>query len=127
MIVRSDLPAGSAAAQIVHAAGESSPGDLPSGTFAVVLSVPTELGLRAVAARLTAAGLPFVEIVESDEPYSGQLMAIGVRPVLRSIARKAMSSLPLYRGPASAGVPERGGSKPAPAPGGVVQLKSAVA
>lgn len=108
----------------MHAAGESSPGNLPSGTFAVVLSVPNEAMLETVAARLVDADILHYEIRESDPPYTGQLMAIGLRPVPRSVGRRVLSSLPLYRGPSSAGgVGTRAGSKPTPAPihGGVAQ------
>lgn len=125
MIVRSDLPIGVAAAQICHAAGESSPGNLPSGTYAVVLSAKTERDLWVIACQLEMAGLEFVKIQEPDAPYNGQLMAIGLRPIQRSIGRRTfLSSLPLYRGPSSAPVPARDGSKPAGAPinGGVAQM-----
>jgi peptidyl-tRNA hydrolase len=108
VVVRTDLPAGVAAAQLVHAAGESSPGNLGAGTFAVVLAVPDEAALMKVADRLRAAGMPFTLIFESDAPWSGQLMAIGARPACRSVMRKVLSSIPLYRGPA-AGVSDLGG------------------
>lgn len=117
MIVRTDLPVGAAAAQIVHAAGESSPGNLPGGTFAVVLGVPSETALVVIKEKLQVAGLSFVPIVECDAPYEGQLMAIGLRPIMRSVGRKVLSNLPLYRGPVSAGCTVHGvGSKPHPAP-----------
>jgi hypothetical protein len=108
---------------MVHAAGESSPGNLPEGTYAVVLGARHVLDLRRIAMKLKAASIPFVEIVEPDAPYTGQLMAIGVKPCLRSIGRRVLSSLPLYRGPTSAPGPASGtGSKPTGAPihGGVV-------
>lgn len=101
----------------MHAAGESSPGNLPEGTYAVVLGVPNEDALRSVAARVRGAGLACTEIVESDEPHAGQLMAVGLVPVPRSQGRKILSSLPLYRGPKNfAGGPQAAGSEPAPAP-----------
>jgi hypothetical protein len=113
---------GVASAQIVHAAGESSPGQLPDGTFAIVLAARDEDHLRTIACRLVDADLVFHEIKEPDAPWDGQLMAIGLRPIQRSVGRRFLSNLPLYRGPVSAGAPERGGSKPAPAPfGGVAQ------
>jgi hypothetical protein len=99
--LRSDLPVGVAAAQIIHAAGESSPGNLGAGTFAVALAVPDEAALMKVADRLRAAGMAFTCIFESDAPWSGQLMAIGVRPAARSVMQKVLSSFPLYRGPAT--------------------------
>ncbi len=125
VIVRVDLPMGVAAAQITHAAGESSPGHLPAGTFAVVLGVPDAMALMQLADRLRHAGVEFVCIFETDPPWSGQLMAIGVRPARRSKMRKLFSSIPLYRGPTIAGVaqqqsagqsesrsPEAGGAAP---------------
>lgn len=95
--MRSDLPRGIQAAQLVHAAGESSPGDLPEGTHAVVLAVPDELALHRVAKRLEAAGIEFVRINEPDAPYAGALMSIGVRPARKEVVRRALSSLPLLR------------------------------
>lgn len=38
-------------------------------------------------------------IREPDEPYCGQLMAIGIRPMPRSRVRKYLSQLPLVKGP----------------------------
>lgn len=96
MITRTDLPIGVIAAQIAHAAGESSPGDLPEGTYAIVLGVPDETALRGVLARLTLSQLAWRAIYEPD--WDNQLMAIGVAPVLRSIGRKTLSCLPLFRG-----------------------------
>jgi hypothetical protein len=85
------------ASQVVHAAGESSPGDLPDGTFAVVLGAEDERALLTVADRLSAAGVGHVLIRESDSPFCGQAMAIGVRPGRRSQLKKYLSSLPLLR------------------------------
>lgn len=122
VIVRADLPIGIIAAMIAHAAGESSPGSLPEGTHAIVLSVPDEATLHALLARLTLSGLAWHPVYEPDAPYFGQLMAIGVAPVLRSIGKRTLSSLPKFRGSTFAGVaqstraPERevGGSSPSP-------------
>ena len=77
VIVRSDLARGVQAAQIVHAAGESSPGNLPEGTHAIVLAVPGELELDSVATRLKAAGIQFVRIEEPgrDEKVSKRVRA----------------------------------------------------
>lgn len=85
------------AAQIVHAAGESSPGNLSEGTHAVVLSVPDESSLRACAARLRSRGVSFKEIEEPDAPWSGALMALGVKPDRKEALRRHLSSLPLLR------------------------------
>lgn len=106
---------------MVHAAGESSPGNLPEGTYAVVLCAPNEDALVGLAAKLALTSIAHTRIRESDAPYTGQLMAIGLTPCPRSVGRKALSSLPLYRGPISApGAVHSTGSKPTGAPGGVV-------
>lgn len=97
MIVREDLPKGLQAAQIVHAAGESSPGCLPEGTYAVVLAVPDEDTLMAVAARLLRERVPFTPVFEPDLPYKGALMAIGVRPARKEALKRHLSSLPLLK------------------------------
>ena len=97
MIVRADLPRGIQAANIVHAAVESSPGNLPRGTYAVCLVTPGEPALRGLAERLIALGVPHVAIHESDEPYSGQLMAVGLKPARKEDVRRLLSSLPLLR------------------------------
>lgn len=97
VIVRSDLARGVQAAQIVHAAGESSPGNLPEGTHAIVLAVPGELELESVATRLKAAGIQFVRIEEPDAPFHGALMALGLRPARKEVLRRALSSLPLLK------------------------------
>ena len=98
MIVRSDLPRGVLAAQLVHAAGESSPGDLEEGTHAYVLSVPDEMSLKEVSARLSRACVPHILITEPNAPYHGQAMAIGLQPTQRKEdLRKHLSSLPLLR------------------------------
>jgi hypothetical protein len=83
--------------QVTHAAGESSPGGLPSGTNAVVCMVPNEGALKALAARLQLAGVPFVRIEEPDAPYNGALMALGVVPDRKEVLKRRLSSLPLLR------------------------------
>lgn len=88
------------AAQVVHAAGESSPGGLCSGTHAVVLAARDERSLRELAACLRAASVKFALIEESDAPYAGAVMAIGLEPVDlagKEALRRHLSSLPLLR------------------------------
>lgn len=68
------------AAQCIHAAGESSPGNLPKGTYAIALHARDEANLWQIAAQLKMAGIAHHLIVEADEPYSGQAMAIGIEP-----------------------------------------------
>lgn len=96
-IIRKDLPIGILAANLVHAAGESSPGGLPEGTSAVVLAVPNETALLFEAERLERLGVPLVRVVEPDAPYCGALMALGLRPGRKEDLRRHLSSLPLLR------------------------------
>ena len=95
MIVRRDLPLGVMAAQLVHASGESSPGLLPEGTYAVVLAVPDEPTLRREAIRLRARGVWIKEIYEPD--LGGSLTAIGLAPARKEVLRRHLSCLPLLR------------------------------
>jgi len=98
VVVRDDLPLGTLAAMIVHAAGESSPGSLPPDTHAVVLAVHDEEALLAVEARLQGASVPHVAVREPDAPWGGALMAIGLQPAPRAALRMYLSSLPLLKG-----------------------------
>ena len=97
IVVRCDLPIGTLAAQLVHAAGESSPGNLAEGTHAIVLGVPDESALNEVAAKLDAAGVEHVKVLEPDAPWNGALMALGVKPGYRTELRRHLSYLPLFR------------------------------
>ena len=85
------------AAMLVHAAGESSPGDLPENTHAIVLAVADERALLCEESRLSAAGIAFKAIREPDAPYGGALMAIGLRPARKGVIRKHVSELPLLK------------------------------
>jgi hypothetical protein len=88
-------------AQVAHAAGESIPesmAPLPDGTIVVALSVPGEAALLQIAQALGAESQTYKLILESDGPYAGQAMALGVRPTHdRAAVRKAVSCLPLVR------------------------------
>ena len=82
------------AAMLVHAAGESSPGNLPDETRAVAL-VADEGRLAFLAQKLEVAGIPHHRIEED-----GELYAIGIAPVSGDelvVVQKATSSLPLIR------------------------------
>ena len=97
-VVREDLPRGVLAAQLVHAAGESAPGGLPSGTHAVVLGVENEAALHEVERRLFQFGVPHHAIREPDAPWLGALMAIGVVPMVPTKQlRKVTKSLRLLK------------------------------
>lgn len=82
---------------IVHAAGESSPGNLPDGTFAVVLAVPDEASIENVARDLRSRGVRLVEVREPDPPWGNQLMALGLLPERKEDLRRHLSTLPLLR------------------------------
>lgn len=98
VIVRRDLPAGQQLAQTIHAAGESSPGNLPATTHAVALHAESEQDLLDLEARLLQDGVAHVAIREPDPPYNNQLMAIGIVPQVRSkTLRKATCRFPLVR------------------------------
>lgn len=99
VITRTDLPLGFMAAQIVHAAGETAGGPIPPETNAIVLAVPDEASLRAIAERLTAKGLPHHLVSEPDAPWNGQATAIGIPVGARNYLRPYLSDLPLLRGP----------------------------
>ena len=101
-MIRKDLPLGTLAAQLVHAAGESAnvPGGIPSGTHAIVLAAKNEAQLRRIAWKLTKRNIPHHLICEPDSPHNGAAMAIGVSPVRdRKSLRKALSNLPLLSEP----------------------------
>lgn len=95
--MRADLPRGIQAAQIVHAAGESSPGNLSPGTYAVVLAVANERLLVQAADVLRRKGIDFVMVFEPDPPYEGAPMAIGVRPGRKEALRRHLSAFPLLK------------------------------
>jgi peptidyl-tRNA hydrolase len=84
------------AAQVTHAAGESSTGSLGPGTYAVVLAAPPDQ-LAALERLLRSEGVPHKAIRENDEPFNGELMAIGLRPAPRDQVQRYVSSLPLLR------------------------------
>jgi hypothetical protein len=87
-------------AQVIHAAGESSPGDLPPDTHAVALAAPDESALVQLEQRLIAAGVPHAAIREPDPPWANALMAIGLRPARRADVAWFVSNLPLLKGDA---------------------------
>ncbi len=88
---------GAIAAQLVHAAGESSPGALPPDTHAVVLQVADEAELLLVHQRLVDAGIAHVLVREPDAPYLGAAMAIGVPPQPRDNLRPHLKKLALLK------------------------------
>lgn len=92
-IARLDLAVGLLAAYLVHAAGESSPGDLPKDTRAVALGARDEEHLRVLEEDLKRAEVPHKAIWED-----GELYAIGIAPTADlTRIRRVTSSLPLIR------------------------------
>lgn len=96
-IARADLPRGLQTAQIIHAAGESSAGNLPPHTYAIALEAKDEAHLAQISFDLFQKGIPHKRIIENDAPWTGQLMAIGIPPMERSKLRKYLSALPLIK------------------------------
>lgn len=94
--VRKDLPRGLLAAAVTHAAGESSPGNLESGTNAVVLGLSGP-ELHAWQDRLADASVPHIPIIENDHPYEDVLVAVGLPPCARADVRSFTKKLPLLR------------------------------
>jgi peptidyl-tRNA hydrolase len=97
-IVREDLPRGVLAAQLIHAAGESSRGILPPHTFAVALAARDEAHLESLEQALRRFDIPHQAIREPDPPWNGALMAIGIVPVAdRGAVKRVTGSLRLLR------------------------------
>jgi hypothetical protein len=82
---------------LIHAAGESSPGNLTPGTYAIALTTPDEVSLARLAMQLRRAGVKFSMIREPDAPFGGALMALGLEPGRKEELRRHLSSLPLLR------------------------------
>ena len=93
--MRSDLPRGVLAAQVVHAAGESGPAK--PGTYAVVLGAPSSEALGALSERLDRFSIKHHKVVEAEGEYAGCLLAIGIPPQPKARIKKALSSVPLLR------------------------------
>lgn len=96
IIVRRDLPLGVLAAHVTHAAGESAhryeseEDGRFSGATAIVLETKDENDLDKAEDYLDYWGIQAVSIRESNGPYEGQLMAIGLVPVERDTISKLM-------------------------------------
>ena len=85
------------AAQIIHAAGESAKDKIKPGTYAVALHAQDEDHLEQIAEYLADNCVRFTPIVESSAPYSGQLMALGLKPNPRNSIAMYVSQLPLVK------------------------------
>lgn len=78
-VIRTDLPIGHIIAQTIHAAGESSTGDLPPGTRAVALAAKNESELEEIEKRLILRKIPHIAIREPD--MGNALTAVGICPL----------------------------------------------
>lgn len=94
-VTRADIPFGVQAAQLIHAAGQSVESKVPDGTYAIALHVQNEVELRKLSAKLTGAAIDHALIIEVDKPYTGQAMAIGIKPMDRKLLKPFLSSLAL--------------------------------
>ena len=81
----------------MHAAGESSPGNLPEGTHAIALVADDELALWRLDHVLRRAHVEHRLIIESEGPYAGQLLAIGVSPRRKEEVRRHVATFSLLR------------------------------
>jgi len=101
VVIRADLPLGLKVANTVHAAGLSASwrdGPLPTDTIAVALAARDESHLHELSVKLAERNILHHPVRESDGPYAGQWMAIGLEPTAdRDAVRKVVSHLPLVR------------------------------
>lgn len=81
---------------IGHAVGDSTSGH-PPGTHMAVLMQPDEASLAKLAVWLEGRGLTVVRVFEDDEPYPGQLMALGIPLGRKGDLRRHLSSVPSLR------------------------------
>ena len=64
----------------------------------VILAVPGEAALKALASKMAVAGIEHRLVDEPDAPWEGQAMAIGCGLLNdRTRVRKVVSQLPLLR------------------------------
>lgn len=70
---------------------------LPPHTFAVVLAAKDEMTLAEAELLLKEKGIEHVAIREPDEPWNGQLMAIGIVPAPKSDLKKILQKYPLLK------------------------------
>ena len=92
-----DLPLGTIAAQLVHAAGETGPTE--PGTHAVVLSAKDRNHLLAIEDQLINYNIKHHSIREPDHPWNGEIMAIGLYPTSdRALVRPVTKRLSLLGG-----------------------------
>ena len=79
----------------MHAAGESSSGNLPEGTIAVALCARDEESLLNIEKKLIKYDVPHIAVREPDR--HNELMAIGVVPGPKRILCKYFANLGLVK------------------------------
>lgn len=94
--MRRDIPTGLQGAYIGHAAGESNPFNRKN-MHIVVLTCADEAELKATAHRLSVACLPHHVMSESDGPFAGQVLSLGVEPNRKEVVRRYLSCFPLFK------------------------------
>lgn len=67
----------------------------PDGTYAIALAAADEAELLALHAQLHSAGIEHKLVIEEDAPYSGQAMAIGIKPMDRKLLKPFLFSYSL--------------------------------
>lgn len=82
-------------AQAIHAAGETG-GDIPQNCPAIALETDSD-SLLDLEAKLWDDAVPYEPIREPDDPYNGQLLAIGIFPGEKEILQKYVSTFRLAR------------------------------
>ena len=96
VVVREDLARGQLCAQVTHAAGHSSPGNLPQDTHVVVLAAKNESHLLSLEQMLQSRHVPHHSVREPD--LGNMLTAIGLVPTRdRRAARRVLGRLPLLK------------------------------
>ena len=83
---------------LIHAARESSIG-LPHNPheFAIALQCENEDELEELCAGLDYTDIEHIRFIENDAPWTGQLMAIGIRPGPRSKISPHLKNLKALR------------------------------
>jgi len=82
---------------LLHAAGESSPGNIQEGTYALALAADDEFDLLRIEQALIDCGTRFRSIREPDPPYLNSLMAIGLEPMPKRSLPKFLKKLRLLQ------------------------------
>ena len=97
---------------LIHAAAESAK-DIVPGTFAIALWADSEEDLLCLEEKLFEAGIAHSSYRESDQPYSNELMAVGIQPVERRVVKRFVRKFKLVGHGGAMGIGHSVGSSPA--------------